>query len=321
MNKQQLQEQLIKETKYSKWYLNIIENANNQNRKKLNKDHKDYIYYENHHILPKSIYPIYENLRTNEWNGVLLNTREHFLCHLLIWKHYKEIGYTFGEIKMRYSLNAFLGLTKKRLESYGEINIYNFSKIYQYIKNSISCSEEIRKKLSKANKGKKHTEETKKKISKGNLGKGNKKGNKHTEEHKKKISKSLKGTKKPEGFNIGREFSEEHKKKISNAVSGENNGMFGKTPTEELKNKIKNTLINKKRKRINIFNSNNEIKFVCEKGFKRFCKERKLPYTFLYRSLHTDSVVEYKDAGNRKRAEEKGYLKYEGYYAKFGVIS
>ena len=35
MTRTELQEKLIKETKYSKWYLNIIENAKSQNVKKL----------------------------------------------------------------------------------------------------------------------------------------------------------------------------------------------------------------------------------------------------------------------------------------------
>ena len=42
MNKTQIQEKLLQSTKYSRWYLNIIENANNQNRVKLKKINEDY---------------------------------------------------------------------------------------------------------------------------------------------------------------------------------------------------------------------------------------------------------------------------------------
>ena len=50
-------------------------------------------------------------------------------------------------------------------------------------------NEEIRKKMSEAHKGKKHTEESKQKISKAL------KGKKHTEEHKRKIGEAIKGDK------------------------------------------------------------------------------------------------------------------------------
>jgi len=91
MNFNKIQSHLVQETNYSRTYLNIILNAQQANRTKLKKSHKDYVYYENHHILPKSIFPEYENLHYNKWNGVLLTAREHYICHALIWKHYKKL--------------------------------------------------------------------------------------------------------------------------------------------------------------------------------------------------------------------------------------
>jgi hypothetical protein len=75
--------------------------------------------------------------------------------------------------------------------------------------------EEVRKKISEAQKGEKHhffgkhhTEETRKKISEAHKGKT------LSEEHRRKLSSSHKG--KP-SHNKGKTFSEEHRRKISNA--------------------------------------------------------------------------------------------------------
>ena len=59
------------ENKYTNWYNLIIENAKLQLRKK-----KNGIYYESHHIIPKSMGGIEE---------VLLTAKEHYICHLLVF--------------------------------------------------------------------------------------------------------------------------------------------------------------------------------------------------------------------------------------------
>jgi endogenous inhibitor of DNA gyrase (YacG/DUF329 family) len=71
-------------------------------------------------------------------------------------------------------------------------------------------SEEIKKKMSDANKGKHHSEKTRKKISDANKGKH------FSEDTRKKISKAKKG----------KHRSEETKKKISDANKGENNPSY-----------------------------------------------------------------------------------------------
>jgi hypothetical protein len=60
------------ENKYTKWYYIIINNAKLQLRKK-----KNGIYYESHHIIPKSMGGVEE---------VLLTAKEHYICHLLLCK-------------------------------------------------------------------------------------------------------------------------------------------------------------------------------------------------------------------------------------------
>ena len=215
MNKTQLQKQLKQETKYSRWYLNIIENANNQNRFKLSKLNEDYQYYENHHILPESLFEEFVDLKLHPWNGVLLTAREHFICHSLIQKHYQKIEYTHGDIKMSKAINWMNKLGK-----------YN-SKGYANHKLNLSHSEETKDKMSLAQKGipKPHISEyltgkprkqsTKTKISK------TMQGNSFTDEHKINIGKSRRGI----------VFTDEHK--INIGKSG-----IGRKVTKETRDKI-----------------------------------------------------------------------------------
>lgn len=63
--------------KYSLWYFNIIDNAIKENRIKLAKSNLEYIYYESHHIIPKSM---------GGTDIVLLTAREHFICHWCLTK-------------------------------------------------------------------------------------------------------------------------------------------------------------------------------------------------------------------------------------------
>ncbi len=138
MTKTQLHEKLLplahhKETKYLMWYINIIEKANSENRKKLKKINEDYIYYENHHILPRSLFEEYIDLREHNWNSVLLTAKEHFIVHLCIWKHYKKLKYTKGEIKMSYAILM--------LNNRGEYN----SKHYECLKLNLIQTDNHRK--------------------------------------------------------------------------------------------------------------------------------------------------------------------------------
>ena len=65
---------------YQKIHDNIIQKAKSENRKKIkNTFQKDYVYYENHHIIPRCMggLDVEENL-------VLLTSREHYMCHKLL---------------------------------------------------------------------------------------------------------------------------------------------------------------------------------------------------------------------------------------------
>lgn len=86
-------------------------------------------------------------------------------------------------------------------------------------------SEETKAKLSKANKGRKHSEEAKQKM-KGRI--SSFKGKHHSEEAKEKLRKA----------HLGTHLSEETKRKLSEKNKGENNYMYGKHHTEETIRKI-----------------------------------------------------------------------------------
>ena len=175
---------------YRKVYESIIRKALTENRKKLRKNQIGYIYYENHHIIPKCL-----GGTNDKENLVLLTGREHYICHKLLTYKYK------GNKKIA---NAFCRMT---WDKKGNRKIS--SRDYAYareLKALIPQSEETKKKRALANTGKRKTEETKEKTSKSLL------GIKHTEERKKNISKSLKG--KHFAQNFGN-------------TSGKNNGMYG----------------------------------------------------------------------------------------------
>ena len=85
-----------------------------------------------------------------------------------------------------------------------------------------SPSEEARRKMSKAKKGKPLSEETRRKMSEV------RKGKKHTPESRRKMSEIAKG----------RKHTPETRRKISEAKKGENNPRYGKKHTPETRRKI-----------------------------------------------------------------------------------
>ena len=62
-------------------YLELITSAKSVARKRYPTADSRYVYYEQHHILPKSLYP---DFRLHKENLVLLTAREHFIAHKLL---------------------------------------------------------------------------------------------------------------------------------------------------------------------------------------------------------------------------------------------
>lgn len=97
----------------------------------------------------------------------------------------------------------------------------------RYAESSMPLSEEIRQKMSEAQKGKRHSEETKQKLSEAQKGKGKGSGRTLSEETKQKISEAKRGKyrspfseehkQKMSEANRGKKLSEEHKRKMSEA--------------------------------------------------------------------------------------------------------
>jgi hypothetical protein len=75
-------------------------------RKLLDRSKQDDVYYEEHHIIPKSL-----GGSNSADNLVLLTAREHYIAHLLLYNHYKTIG-GIGFRKMSYALVSMASTNK-----------------------------------------------------------------------------------------------------------------------------------------------------------------------------------------------------------------
>jgi hypothetical protein len=79
--------------------LNYRQNYNDlmNSRKALNRTKSDGVYYEGHHIIPKSMGGCGESSEWRHPNIVLLTAREHYLAHYQLWKIYQneEMNYAF----------------------------------------------------------------------------------------------------------------------------------------------------------------------------------------------------------------------------------
>jgi len=113
-----------------KIYNSIIDNAKLKNRVKFNKSNANYVYYENHHIIPKCL-----GGNGNKENLILLTAKEHYVCHKLLTYIYKE---------NRKIVNAFHRMT---FDKKGKHNIS--SRDYAYareLKSNTPVSEESKEK-------------------------------------------------------------------------------------------------------------------------------------------------------------------------------
>ncbi len=211
---------MIKHNKYWKIYNQIIDKALSENRSKKN------AYYENHHIVPRSIRP---DLEKDKNNQVLLTAREHYICHYLLTKFTTGVN----NDKMIYSFHLM------QFSQYGQRKIFN-SLLYE--KNKI--------KMSNLRKGKKLPESQIKNMLKSrkkyfeNGGVAPMKGKKHSEETKKRMSESRKTTLGngyveiygPVDAYIRRDKLKKSMKKRDQ--SGSKNPMYNKKHTQKCKNEM-----------------------------------------------------------------------------------
>jgi hypothetical protein len=134
------------ESKYSRWYEELITKALNR---KLPKD----AYKEKHHIVPRSF-----GGSNDKSNIAVLTAREHYIAHALLWK--MNFSGVYGH-KMAYAFNTFI----RQMHVTDDHNYKINSKIYESFRIMYS------KLLSETQKGeknhffgKKHSDETKRLI-------------------------------------------------------------------------------------------------------------------------------------------------------------
>lgn len=208
------------DNKYTKWYYNIIQNA--QNRTLLEG------YSEKHHIIPKSL-----GGSNDTSNLVKLTAREHFVCHLLL----RKMTTGKNKSKMIYAIwRICTGIRGKGMK----VNNHT----YEIIRKEFSNLDHLRPML-----GKHHTQATKDKISKAHKGllcgeKNHNFGKPLSVETKDKISKAHKGKKlsnttkdKISKANLNKIVSIETKHKLSCAIKGKQNAL-GHHHSDESKDKM-----------------------------------------------------------------------------------
>jgi len=168
-------------------------------------------YFEFHHILPKSLFPLWAKRKSNI---VPLTAREHFFCHQLLIKIWpgKEMIYALFVMTLDKYKHRENRLTSREYE--------NLRKNYRKLLSKIPRTIEWRQAISKANLGKKMSKEACQKMSQAKKGK----------------TSSRKGVK----------LSDEIKRKISENSSHHESAWKGKHIPEDVKNKIRKTLTGRK---------------------------------------------------------------------------
>lgn len=184
--------------------------------KTLNRNKKDGVLYESHHIIPRSIDPDEEK---NLDNIVLLTLREHFLAHIALFQMYSGLN----KQKMALALHFLT-----RLDKYGSSRILS-SRMFERVR------AESNKYNSQRQKGKKLSEAHKKALSAASPWKGKQSpfsGKKHTEAAK--LQNSIKHLGKP-AWNRGIPIDENKQRQMTEKAAAVNRG---KKLTKDHRHKI-----------------------------------------------------------------------------------
>ena len=202
---------MFNNSKYTRWYEMLTERAKTRTLTG---------YIERHHILPRSL-----GGDDTDGNVVALTAKEHFICHLLLTK--MTTGAEKHKMIKAARMMAFL-------KGPGQQRYKISAKTYSMIKTDAEVPEETRDRMSVAQKirfetsigtfnGRHHSDETKEKIRATRIGK---KDSEITRNRKSNSAKNRPPVK------------DETRLKLSVAGkgrdnSGEKNGFYGKTHTEE----------------------------------------------------------------------------------------
>lgn len=203
--------------KYTKWYTGITENAK---RRDLD------CYTETHHIQPRSL----GGADTPD-NLVKLTPQEHFICHWLLVKM------TTGQDRYKM-LNALRMMRAENLNQQ-RYNTKITARVYAKIKEEYA-ELQSKKLKGKGNGfyGKSHTEEARKRISEANKGRVQPLDEKERQKAAWARRKELGVERKP--------YSEEYKEERSKKYSGEGNPRYGVEVSAETRAKISAKAVGRK---------------------------------------------------------------------------
>ena len=161
-----------------------------------------------HHIYPKSIFGENDNL-------VRLTIREHILCHILLWKHFRKLKNIKATKSAWYSVHR----TFKCAEVKGRAFEITIKKLAIQI---LSKREELSLSMTGENNpffGKIHSEETRRKISESGAGRilSDATKNNQSNSHKNRIKNNPGCMDYLKKFNTGRKLPEQQVEKIAKA--------------------------------------------------------------------------------------------------------
>lgn len=174
-------------------------------------------YKEKHHIIPKClIIHKPKKVWNGSWNLVYLTAKEHFIAHMLLWKHYKSI---FGEkdertLKLLCALVIFCKGKDRRL-----LNSKQYEKVRIYFSNGISGDKNPMYGKVGANKGKTG-------ILSPLYGRKRPKHSKWMKENRDKYLNTYNYWSGKVGPNYGKLMSNDTKQKISNTLLSKNKSFW-----------------------------------------------------------------------------------------------
>ena len=217
---------------------------------------------EDHHILPKDLFPEYKNLTENKWNKSTLSIINHIKAHILLCEAIDEKSMYYARNMMLFTRD-YRDVSETDLRKIEKIKLDSRKKQSELMReNNPMQNNTIKEKALAGRKkyfeeggiapmqNKKHSEETKAKISQAHLGKvikeesksdlnafilryGKTEGPKKYKENNAKKAVTLELYVAKYGKEEGQKIWDEINKKRSENLKGDKNPFFGKSHSEE----------------------------------------------------------------------------------------